>query len=159
MGAAFTITKLDFSDDQKADIKSTWETLYSGNKFQLGVELMANLFKAHPDYQDLFPSLKGIPDVAGSNELRGHAIRVITGINNFVDALDEEEEVMREMLHNMARSHKPRKLTKTHFNEFAPILLETFEKKVDMSSKARDAWIALYYSIVDNLFAEMAKLD
>nr|AHJ25673.1 hemoglobin [Ophiactis simplex]AHN50408.1 hemoglobin [Ophiactis simplex] len=142
------------SAEQKALIQGAWTPIYAGNRFQLGVDIFAHFFKAHPNYANLFPSLVGVPNPSTSVELRGHAIRVLTGINYFVAALDEKKPVIMEMIHNMARSHKPRKLTREHFAQFAPVLFDT----IGVSGPARDAFLPYYNFIADNLFAEMGKL-
>nr|AHJ25671.1 hemoglobin [Hemipholis cordifera]AHN50406.1 hemoglobin [Hemipholis cordifera] len=142
------------SADEKNLIRSSWFTVYSGDRFQVGVDVFTNFFKAYPAYVDLFPSLKGVSNPAGSTQLRGHAIRVITGINYFVDALDEDKSIVDEMLNNMARSHKPRGLTREHFAQFAPVLFDS----VGVSGAARDAWTKYYNKIADGLFEKMAKL-
>nr|AHJ25670.1 hemoglobin [Hemipholis cordifera]AHN50405.1 hemoglobin [Hemipholis cordifera] len=142
------------SAGEKTLIRDSWAPVYAGDRFQIGVNVFTNFFKAYPAYVDLFPSLRGVSNPSGSYQLRGHAIRVITGINYFVDALDEDKSIVDEMLNNMARSHKPRGLTREQFAQFAPVLFDS----IGVSGAARDAWMKYYNKIADGLFAKMAKL-
>lgn len=147
------------NEQQKTHLRTTWEVIFAKeNRMKFAVSLFRNLFKAHPEYQQLFRSLRDIEDqqkLFKSAQLKAHGYRVVSTLNQMIESL-ETPDIFVEMLKNLARSHHGHGVSRKQFEHLGPVLLETFAEYLEdkFTPKVKDSWLVAYGFIVDSIWGE-----
>ncbi|XP_028408969.1 myoglobin-like isoform X2 [Dendronephthya gigantea] len=112
-----------------------------------------SLFQVYPEMQNLFPEFRGqgnVDKLETTQFLNGHAKRLMTAVENSVNALGDFESCST-YLQELGRRHKIRKL-KPHYLERmgAAMMLAFKELYPDLWTEETDeAWNKLYKYISD----------
>ncbi|XP_028408968.1 neuroglobin-like isoform X1 [Dendronephthya gigantea] len=147
-----TYNKLVLTDDQKQLIRYSWE-FFEPKKTAIGRKMFVNLFQVYPEMQNLFPEFRGqgnVDKLETTQFLNGHAKRLMTAVENSVNALGDFESCST-YLQELGRRHKIRKL-KPHYLERmgAAMMLAFKELYPDLWTEETDeAWNKLYKYISD----------
>uniref|UniRef100_A0A158P6L2 GLOBIN domain-containing protein n=1 Tax=Angiostrongylus cantonensis TaxID=6313 RepID=A0A158P6L2_ANGCA len=100
--------------DQRAMIRSSY-TCMERESTRNGLGLFVRLFSEYPQYKNIWPQFREIPDSAliSSDKLRNHGIVYMAGLKQVVAVLDDDDKLI-EVAKRIARSHCKWNICKSH---------------------------------------------
>uniref|UniRef100_A0A914Z650 Globin family profile domain-containing protein n=1 Tax=Panagrolaimus superbus TaxID=310955 RepID=A0A914Z650_9BILA len=116
-----------------------------------GLNIMINLFSEHPNYKNIWPRFKAIPDSALMNapELTKHAAVYMRGLRTIIDNMDDNDRMVRA-LRKIAHAHVKWCVYKKHIVHMLGPVLEQVRAHAGMNPKIEHAWTTLY-DVIANL--------
>ncbi|CAJ0932851.1 unnamed protein product, partial [Mesorhabditis belari] len=151
------VTKVvPLTEEQREAIKQSHKKL-AESAAKYGNELFIRLFSDFPDYKDIWPRFRALPDssLVGSDQMRSHASVYMKGIETIVSKIDDDV-ALQEVLRKIASSHVRFNITKAHVEHMVPCLLEVLRlSNGSISDETRAAWTRLY----DNFGEILAQLS
>ncbi|KAF8794312.1 globin-1-like [Argiope bruennichi] len=128
---------------QKNIVQNTWKIVRADTK-KNGIAFFMRFFEAHPEYQKLFKGFADVPksELPKNGKLLGHALSVMYAINSIVDNLNDPESLV-QVLEKIGISHGPRKITGSHFQNLAIVLINFLKEALGpslMDATAEEAW-------------------
>ncbi|XP_002733371.1 globin-like [Saccoglossus kowalevskii] len=90
---------------QKFSIQKSWKAIQR-NMEGVGMDIFIRLFKAHPEYQDLFPEFKGMSEekLRNSINFETHVGIFMNVIDECIDSLEDADHVIN-LLTKKGRKH------------------------------------------------------
>lgn len=141
------------SADTKNTLRESWN-LVEPVKAEAGKLMFVRLFETHPNIQDTFPTFKGVSldELMNSRSLYLHAKRVMTAVENAINALDDGE-VLTESLTSLGQRHQAWSVTEDHFAVVGEALLWTLQDMLQSkcTSQVLEAWTELFKFITKTM--------
>uniref|UniRef100_A0A915I2C7 Globin family profile domain-containing protein n=1 Tax=Romanomermis culicivorax TaxID=13658 RepID=A0A915I2C7_ROMCU len=104
------------------------------------------MFSDYPQYKQLWPKFKFIPDssLMSAPELQNFAQIYMEGLKAIITRLHDRENVV-ETLEKIARAHMVKSVQRYHIEHMLPGLLEIMERenKRPLGDQVRKAWLKL----------------
>ncbi|CAI4227116.1 unnamed protein product [Auanema sp. JU1783] len=118
-----------------------------------GLALFVKLFSEHPEYKDIWPQFRAIPDssLLSSDVLRNHATVYMRGLQEIVNSIDDDS-TLRQSTRKIALSHLKWNIHKKHIQHMVPELLAVLShiREGNVTEEEKEAWRKLY-DIIGNL--------
>ncbi|XP_059157108.1 cytoglobin-2-like [Physella acuta] len=149
---------LNLSSREKVLIRTTWADITQQIE-DVGVESFLNLFSTHPLAKDSFLKFKdsSLEELAQSNLLKSHSLKVTSVVNKCIHRLENPEAVASIAL-EIGFSHVNNNTTdeylNTLVNSFIAAISERCHEK--WSRETRLAWEKLFDFLVHNIQAGIA---
>ncbi|KAE9419966.1 hypothetical protein Angca_005772 [Angiostrongylus cantonensis] len=147
--------------DQRAMIRSSY-TCMERESTRNGLGLFVRLFSEYPQYKNIWPQFREIPDSAliSSDKLRNHGIVYMAGLKQVVAVLDDDDKLI-EVAKRIARSHCKWNICKSHIENMVPSLLEVLNLCMDgeMTPEMANSWTTLYDIIGNIINIEKTKCN
>ncbi|XP_013199698.1 uncharacterized globin-like protein aq_211 isoform X2 [Amyelois transitella] len=136
-------------------IKKTWLLLYA-NPVKNGMELFVKLFRAVPETQDFFATIKGLPEerLVVKNQFKAHVLNFMSHLNLAVTNLNQPEIVV-PLMYKLGKSH--RNIRREHFDTLTQILLGTLRESLHAGNDVIEAWTRFMTFIYKPLFESIAE--
>ncbi|CAJ0576791.1 unnamed protein product, partial [Mesorhabditis spiculigera] len=151
------LPRMPLTDDQRQAIKVSYAKL-AENPTKYGNELFIRLFADFPDYKDIWPRFRAIPDssIVGSDQLRTHATVYMKGLGTIVSKIENEEE-LQDIIKKIAQAHIKFNISRSHVEHMAPCLLAVLKNangSIDPGTK--EAWEA-FFEIFGDVLVQLTK--
>lgn len=142
------------TSEQATLVQSSWEQV----KFN-EVDILYAIFKAYPDIQAKFPQFAGkdLDSLKDTAPFATHAGRII-GYMSQVIALagnDANMPAINKLAENLAKTHKPRAVTKQQFMEFRTALTSYLKAHINYEGPVEQAWTIAFDNTFEKLYSYM----
>ncbi|KAI6174977.1 Globin family and Globin-like domain and Globin, structural domain-containing protein [Aphelenchoides bicaudatus] len=116
-----------------------------------GLSIMIRLFSNHPQYKDIWPQFKQIPDssLMHAPELRRHARIYMAGLRLIINSMNDDDK-LETALRGIAQAHVKWHIHKYHLINMLPCVIESFQAKFPMNVDQVQAWTTLF-DVIANL--------
>ncbi|KAG5677993.1 hypothetical protein PVAND_007705 [Polypedilum vanderplanki] len=125
--------------DEVEVVKKTWNEVKNKE-----TEILAAIFKEHPDIQNKFPMFAGksLDQLKSSQPFSLHATRIVSFITQYISLLghDETQPAVKTILNEMGQNHRNRGVTKQQLEEFGSSLMKFMKEHSSWNDKAEHAW-------------------
>uniref|UniRef100_A0A1I7S4C3 GLOBIN domain-containing protein n=1 Tax=Bursaphelenchus xylophilus TaxID=6326 RepID=A0A1I7S4C3_BURXY len=131
------------SDKHREVYKDTFK-LIGRSKVRNGTNILLRLFSETPQYKDIWPQFRPIPDssLMNSEVLRKHAHTYMGGLKRIIDSHDQDK--LEAELKRIAQSHVKWGIYKAHLMDMLPCLLAVLSQYTDLNDDIKDAWATLF---------------
>ncbi|KAL7051863.1 hypothetical protein ACKWTF_004664 [Chironomus riparius] len=120
-------------------VKATWKAVSHDE-----VEILAAVFKAHPDIQARFPHFAGkdLDSIKDSSDFAVHAGRIVGFFGEYVALLGSEanQPAIKTLLHDLGTSHKARGIVASQFNEFRDSMTAYLKSHSSWNADISHSW-------------------
>ncbi|KAH7710942.1 Protein GLB-14 [Aphelenchoides avenae] len=136
--------------EQRTLIQRTFEQM-NKRPAKCGMEICFRLFAEYPQYKNIWPQFRQIPDssLMNSTALRKHAIVYMGGLRAIIDNMDDDEK-LNKALRRIAFAHVKWNIHKRHLMHMVEPVLEVVKESAYLDDEVRTAWRTLY-DVIANL--------
>nr|CAA39724.1 ORF D [Chironomus tentans] len=142
------------SADQADLIRSSWAQVKHNE-----VDILAAVFKDHPDIQARFPQFAGkdVDSLKDTAAFATHAGRIVGFISEIVALVGNEANrpAMNTLTNELATNHHNRGISKAQFNEFRASMTSYLSHHTTWNDATAAAWTHGLDNIFDAIFAHL----
>ncbi|OQR80370.1 globin-like [Tropilaelaps mercedesae] len=119
-------------------LKGSWQTIRKDSKV-IGRSIFVQLFREDPNLIKKFRHLDNIPaeQLPYHPKLLANALSVFYVVTSLIDHADDAD-TCRELVRKVAATHRPRNITRQHFETFGVAFLHVVSSM--MSARALNSW-------------------
>ncbi|XP_070504387.1 globin CTT-X-like [Chironomus tepperi] len=126
-------------NDAVDHVKSSWKKVSHDE-----VDILAAVFKDHPDIQAKFPKFAGkdLESIKGTAAFATHAGRIVGFFGEYVALLGSEanQPAIKSLLHNLGTSHKGRGVVASQFSGFRDSMTNYLKAYSNWNADVSDSW-------------------
>ncbi|KAE9556448.1 hypothetical protein FO519_000333 [Halicephalobus sp. NKZ332] len=138
------------SPEARNILRKTFKPMES-RPVRCGLSIMLALFSEFPNYKNIWPQFKQIPDSSLMNapELTKHAAVYMRGLRTIIDNMDDDTRMTRA-LRKIAYAHVKWSVYKKHITHMLNPVLEQVQIHSGMNLEIKEAWTTLF-DVIANL--------
>ncbi|KAG5666734.1 hypothetical protein PVAND_014746 [Polypedilum vanderplanki] len=145
--AAVSADLKPLSKEQADEVRHAWDKVKSNE-----VEILYEIFKAHPDIQNKFPQFAGknLDSIKNNSDFGTHATRIVSFITEIMSLGGKPDllPAIKTRVNEMGQNHRNRGVTKEQFNEFRSTLTDYVKHHSSLDGDTEHAW----NQAIDNVF-------
>ncbi|CAD5221153.1 unnamed protein product [Bursaphelenchus okinawaensis] len=136
--------------DRHTEIFKDTYKMIGRSKGRNGTNILVRMFSDHPQYKDIWPQFRPIPDssLMNSDVLRKHAHTYMGGLKRIIDSTDQEK--LEKELRKIASSHVKWGIYKHHVINMLPCLLAVLAQYTELTDEIKESWTTLF-DVIANL--------
>ncbi|KAH7713618.1 CRE-GLB-14 protein [Aphelenchoides avenae] len=143
---------------QREVIQNTFKCLNT-RLIKCGMEVMLRLFADYPQYKNIWPQFRQIPDssLMSAVQLNKHASIYMGGLRTIIENMDDDKNLNR-VLRRIAYAHVKWNIYKYHLMNMLQPLLEVIRESAYMDEEVRTSWTTLF-DVIANLIDIFRKSE
>ncbi|XP_046454560.1 hemoglobin subunit epsilon-like [Daphnia pulex] len=132
-----------------AAVQSTW-AIVKADLNTHAPKFYVALLTAHPEYQPMFPTIANVPagELLNNAALKTLSVNVLTKLSELIDGMSNPDGLNAQLV-ELAKQHKNRGTTRTHFDNLAKVLVDFLAANLGaaFTPDAKQAWTATMQGI------------
>ncbi|KAL4001909.1 Globin family protein [Acanthocheilonema viteae] len=145
------------SNKQRRIIQETFKYLYSDPK-KNGHKIFILLFSDFPEYKDIWPQFRGIPDssIITADEVKKHGLVYMNGLKAIIDSMQNEEKLIKT-ISKITTAHLKWHIYKYHIMHMLKEVITILQSYPHCQGKdVEEAWFTLF-DMIGNLVDKFSR--